>query len=119
MGPSAVETCSDPSNRKDRLPMAIVARKRKSGQAFYSVNWQDGRQVWQRLEGVDGRERERADKRIKKQIAAGTFAPSMTSAITVGTFARDWFRKRATRTAEGEERHFDLHVRERCAWFCS
>lgn len=99
--------------------MAIVARKRKNGEAFYSVNYQEGRQVWQRLNEADGRERERADKRIKKQINAGTFAPAMSSAITVGAFAREWFRKRTCRSSADEERHFDLHVRGRCDWFCS
>src|SRR6266566_5302133 len=99
MGPVSGCAPPDPSNRKDRLPMAIVARKRKSGTAVYSVNYQNGAQVWERLpDGVDAREHGRADARIKKQIKAGTYSQTMTSAITVGTFARDWFRKRTTRS---------------------
>ncbi len=98
--------------------MAIITRTRKNGSAVYSVHLKEGRQVWERLEGTDAREHGRADKRIKKQIEAGIHVGKLSSAMTIGTFAKQWFRQRTNRSAANEERLFEMHVQDRSPWFC-
>lgn len=97
--------------------MAIVARERKGGTRLYITNRVGGVQVAEPIESGDRREAARADRRMKRAIADGTYVPKGANLTTVDSYAREFFRSRTHSSAEGEERQWATHVNGRCEWF--
>lgn len=97
--------------------MAVVPRKRKNRIVFSVANrLMDGTQVWETV-GTDKRTAQRRDAAMKREIAEGTYQATVTSATTVGRYARDWLAARTNRTADNDRAWWTNHVSARCEWF--
>ncbi len=97
--------------------MSVAKKQRKNGAVVHYVvtTWQ-GKRVWEKS-GKDAREAARLDRRRIAEVAAGTYQPSPTAGLTVGTYAERWLAARTNAFAENEERFYRLHVLGRSPWF--
>lgn len=90
--------------------MAVVPRRRKSGVVYYVANTWHGKPAWERV-GKSKREAEQRDNAMKREIAAGTYAPPTTSkALTVKQYAEQWLNRRTNVSAKEERRAIRLYV---------
>lgn len=93
-------------------------RKLKTGLAYWVVN-RDGEGVQRYEVYTEKRDAERADARMKREMAAGTYRGRPTSATTVGSYAALWFPTLRNRTADDDRAWWDNHIAARCPWFLS
>jgi integrase len=93
--------------------MAIVERPTKKGIVYWVVTRGHGERV-----GFDRREAERVNARRKKEVKAGTFAPEVSGAVTVGTYLQRWLDSRTNRGAVTDKSLIRNHGLT-CAWLCA
>lgn len=100
--------------------MAIQDRTRRDGTTSYRVYFNfKGRRInepW----GTDRREAERLDRRRKRELAAGTYAPAPAKSprAPVAEFAATWLDGRRVKSKNDERTHLEKHVLTR-EWFAS
>jgi integrase len=98
--------------------MAVVPRKRANGIVYWVCTSFRGEKHWERS-GTDKREAERLDARRKREVKAGTFAPTTDgNRANVKTWATTWLAKRTVRAADIERGQIRDHVLTR-EWFAS
>jgi integrase len=91
--------------------MAIRTKNTKSGPVYYV----ETRGTWERV-GGDRREAQRLNERRKKEAKAGTFAPKVSGAVTIGRYLETWLAGKTNRSASQDRVHIETHVLPR-EWF--
>lgn len=91
--------------------MAVREKMTKAGIVYYV----DTRGHWERV-GGDKREAQRLNERRKKEVKAGTFAPTVSGAITIGRYLETWLDGKTNRSAGQDRTHIEHHVLPR-EWF--
>jgi integrase len=82
--------------------MAVVERRTSKGIKVYWVAFYfEGKQKWERS-GTDERQAEALDRRRKREVASGTYAPEHTPTMPVSAWLKDWASKRTNRNAEDD-----------------
>lgn len=104
--------------------MAVVPRKRQSGQVvFYAVNEWPGKPGKSKQQsekvGTSRRQAEVRDRAMKAEIKAGTYQPpAERRGDTLGGFATAWLEARTNASAPDERRSWRLYAAPR-AWLTS
>lgn len=96
--------------------MAITARRTRSGRVYWVSFYFEGKQLWERS-GTERREAEQLERKRKREVADGTYAPGRKPTMKVGAWLAQWMAARTNRNADDDRKLVTRFLLTR-EWLC-